>query len=346
MGDHSAETEPFLPKPMGYQSEEPQLSPEELTERNHYLDIGISIAVPWVLFTFLLVLFMFYHDVKFLVWLYIYSCLAGAVVMMCLGGAARHGLFFLLGLTTLVSVIIGINVGFYIDSEYLEYYEAVNGGITYNNVDPTSQASAKVDAGVLDFSNTSFVDDWRTIGYVIDGSIHCIAPVTKETAQSKEIQYWATGVNCCEKRSHFDCGSAMESHTKKAIVAKKSKYWSKAVAEATSVYNLTSSSEARFLTFVDDPSDAQDDIWADAVFIALMADILHLCAMSAAVFLVFEAMPASMSPKGGEEFVSYYASRIWPNLSKHGSNVSNGLDNHRRRMMAPSRGEYSDADHV
>lgn len=311
MHDEYSDTEPLLPASTRSAAELKSLqSGEEFDrqQRNTYKDIAVSIALPWVCFTVLLLLFTVYRDFKLFVWCFASASFLFAILLVCVGGAARHGAFLLLGSTTLASVCSGVMVGYHMDSEYLAYYNTVRDGVVYKNVDATGHAGAKVDAGVLLFANDTLVDDRRTVGFVADGTIHCVAPVAKETIYSRSVQYWATGTDCCQRRSNFDCGTAMASiGARSAIVAKPSEHFASAIEEAVSVYNLRSTSEALLLTFVDDPVKARDDIWECAIYTVLVSVVVHFLVMSTAVVLVFQALPQAMSPRGGEEYLANYA---------------------------------------
>lgn len=276
--------------------------------RGHHRDIALSIALPWVMFSLLLLLFLFYWELKCLVWCLVCLCGLGAVALVCLGMAARHGCFLLLGAASFASVLAAVIVGLHVNKEYLSYYRTVHNGSVHKSVDPSENAAGTADAGVLEFMPGTLVDDLRTIGFVAGGRIHCVAPVAKEGLYNQAVEYWASGVNCCEKRSHFDCGTAMELdlHSKMAIVSRPSKYFGQAVKEALSVYNLTTSSDNLLVTFVHSPDQEQDGIWDSALHTILVAALVHLCGMFVLVHLVFKAVPDSMAPEGGEAYVRHY----------------------------------------
>jgi hypothetical protein len=339
MDEENIDTEPLLPKPMGYfdASGEYELSPAERRERNHYLEMGMGIGVPYVCFTFLLLLFSYYQDMKFLVWLYVLTFGFCSLIVLCLGGIARHGLMLLVSVLTLSSLFTGVTLGVFLQDQYLDYYSTVQGGHTYDDVDPLSESSSKQNAGVVNFASGTFIDDFRTIGYIDGGTIYCIAPVAKETKYSTNVQFWATGKNCCLKRSHFHCGNSLDSKPKKSIVAHHSDFWGKAANMAASVYKTNSSSDAIFLDFVDDPSDAEDDIWADAVFLALLADLLHLAAVSAIVYTVFKAMPEKMMPEDAVDFMKYYASEVTDHVHKQSVDSYKQVDRQARLAAARTR---------
>jgi len=283
-------------------------SASKYRSHNHNLDIALSIGQPWIMFSFLLLLFLFYWELKYLVWCVVGVCGFGAVSLVCLGMAARHGSFLLLGAASLASVLAAVIVGLHVNEEYLSYYRTLHNGSVHKSVDPSENAARTVDAGVLEFMPGTLVDDQRTIGFVGGGSIHCVAPVAKEGVYNRGVEYWASGVDCCEKRSHFDCGTAMELdlHSKMAVVARPSKYFAQAVKEALSVYNLTTSSDNLLVTFVHSPAQVQDGIWDSAVYTVLVAVLVHLCGMFVLVNLVFKAVPTSMAPKGGEAYLKHY----------------------------------------
>lgn len=271
--------------------------------RNRNLDMGITIVIPWCCAMVTLLMYLFYSDMKFLIWLLLSLIGTCSVWLILLGAAARHGAFLFLGLATLASIIVGAVMGMQINQDYLNYYRTLHDGVTYENVDAYSDAVAKVDVGVLKFDPGTLVDDRRTIGFVAEGIIHCVAPIGREDHRSHLVQYWAAGIDCCEKRSNFDCGTAMEPNATVAILAQPSGYFDKAVQEAASVYNITSAPEAHLVSFVHKAAEATDSVWDDAVSTVMVVAVTHFLAMFIIAFFVFQVAPTAMKPKS--DFIKY-----------------------------------------
>eukprot|EP00415_Alexandrium_ostenfeldii_P002504 UN2504 len=59
----------------------------------------------------------------------------------------------------------------------------------YKDVNPMD-STTPVDMGVLHFIAGAFVDDRRTIGYVLNGRIFCVAPVALQAHFNPTVTYW------------------------------------------------------------------------------------------------------------------------------------------------------------
>lgn len=269
------------------------------------LDQVICAVAPWSLLTILSLCFLAYRQLWLLVLLAVFCAALASIIMAITGLAARHGSLVLLGVGCFTSTCASVLIGSHINEKYLNYYAEMKKSNAYKNVDASHLASRTLGAGVFEFVPDTIVDDHRTIGFVASGDIHCVAPVATAGHFNSTIQYWATGLNCCEKRCHFDCGRAMH-EPRIAVVARKSEFFEKAVIEAESVYNLSSAADAHFVQFVQHPLDVQDQVWDAAVTTILVASLLDLGLVSALVALIFRAVPDIMSPPGGDAFLKHY----------------------------------------
>jgi len=79
----------------------------------------------------------------------------------------------------------------------------------YTNVVPSEPAGGTSDAGVIDFTVEATVDITRSVGFTHKGIVYCIAPVFDRTS-SAEVQYWATGIDCCRPMSDYWCDAAKD----------------------------------------------------------------------------------------------------------------------------------------
>lgn len=269
------------------------------------LDQVICAVAPWSLLTILSLFFLAYRQLWLVVLLGVFCAAVVSLIIAVTGLAARHGSLVLLGVGCFTSTCASVLIGNHINEEYLSYYAEMKRSHAYKNVDASHLAARTLSAGVFEFIPETIVDDHRSIGFIAGGDIHCVAPVATAGRFNSTIQYWATGVNCCEKRWHFDCGTAMHD-PRIAVVARKSEFFNKAVIEAESVYNLSSAADAHFVHFVQDPLDVQDQVWDAAVTTILVASLLDLGLMSTLVALIFKAVPNIMSPRGGDAFLKHY----------------------------------------
>eukprot|EP00415_Alexandrium_ostenfeldii_P003548 UN3548 len=149
-------------------------------------------------------LFLFaYYDMKVLTWCIMSACLVLGRFFLMLGCMSHTGAFLAVGCLCLTSLVVGAGVGFWLDKECLQRYWELDNGMEYKDVNPTDSRTP-VDMGVLHFIAGTFVDNRRTIGYVVDGGIFCVAPVALQAHFNTTVTYWAVGEVCCQMRSGFD----------------------------------------------------------------------------------------------------------------------------------------------
>lgn len=263
--------------------------------RSRLSEIAIAVALPWLLFFLVECLFLFaYGDMRVLVWVLVSLCALLSLLFVFLGVAARHAMFLVLGFLCLAAVVVSCSVGLFIDGRFLCRFRELERGSEYTGVSPLRSARATHDAGVLHFVNGTFVDDRRTLGYVSSGRIFCVAPVGLEGEYARTVEYWAVGVDCCEKRTNFDCGSARDLQAVTAVVepqSSASEAHARAIAQAESVYNLTSSEHAQMTHFTSRPSEVSDGFWDQAMNTAMLAGMSHLVFSAVAGVAILRLSP-------------------------------------------------------
>lgn len=266
-----------------------------LSRQGRLSEAAITVALPWLLFFLVECLFLFaYGDMKVLVWILISLCTCLSLLFAFIGIAARHTVFLILGFLCLVAVTISCSIGLFIDGRFLHGFRELDRGPEYTGVSPLQSARATHDAGVLHFVNDSFVDDRRTLGYVSLGSIFCIAPVGLQGEYSSTVEYWAVGIDCCEKRTNFDCGSSRELEAVTAVVEPHSsalESYARAIVQAESIYNITSSEHAQMMHFTSNPSEVSDGYWDQAMSIAMISGMLHLVFSALAGVMILRLSP-------------------------------------------------------
>lgn len=268
------------PEDLPYGSADPFLGHSGMRKRprSQLTDITVSIVVPWLVFFLVLCLFIFlYHDMQVVVLASISVCAALALLFLILGCRSWSSTYVAIGLLSFISVVAGSAVGLWLNREYLTRYWELDAGIEYKDVNPTLDSRKTSDAGIIHFTNDSFVDDRRTIGFVAKGTIFCVAPVVRLPRRIANIEYWAIGEDCCEQRANFDCGFAREPGIVTSIVQRPSQVYLQAVEQAASVYHLNTSRTPRLVSFAGDPKVVISDIWDETLTIALLALIMDLC---------------------------------------------------------------------
>mmetsp|Transcript_31899 Transcript_31899/g.67826 ORF Transcript_31899/g.67826 Transcript_31899/m.67826 type:complete len:429 (+) Transcript_31899:118-1404(+) len=190
-----------------------------------------------------------YHAVPYVVWTLVVIC--SVLCLSLLAGGRADPFHFSIGTISFVALMAGVCVGFILQNKYTGLYWDLETGAEFRNVDPTSlgaaiviSSNATVDGSrrrggtVLTFIGDTFVDDRRTIGMVWGENIYCVAPVMRQGAPLGPVLFWATGVNCCEKFSNFDCGTARDGQALRAVAlhTHDQAFFGKAVRKAQSDY--------------------------------------------------------------------------------------------------------------
>lgn len=258
----------------------------------------IAIALPWLVFFLITCLFLFaFQDLEVFVWILVAACVGLSLLFLGLGLAAKHPLFVAIGALCLFFCVAATALGLWLDDTYLQRYALITDSKAFKDIDPTGDPNLTRTAGVIHFKKGSFVDDRRTVGW-IDDSIYCVAPVVTPTTYSTDVQYWATGEDCCEQRSNFDCGDAREADVVTAIIAEEDPRFRDAIAMAESVYQLKSSKSAQLVELTRDASQVASDIWDECFSIALVAGAAALVISAMAGILLARVM-SKARPKPG-----------------------------------------------
>lgn len=251
--------------------------PRGAKRRNRLADVTVSVALPWLVFFLILSLFLFaYHDMRLVVWVLVGLCVCLAGLFMTLGFCGRHSAFVAIGLMCLLSVSLATAVGSWLHSQYLVRYWELEKGSVYKDVDPSADPDLTTDAGIITFGANAFVDDSRTLGFLADGGIFCVAPVAVPPYYSDKVNYWAVGTGCCQTRSAFDCGPSRELGTLSGMPELTEPRYSQAVAEAVAVYGLTNSPGAQLLSFAENPQQVITEMWDETLTLALLAMLADL----------------------------------------------------------------------
>eukprot|EP00446_Apocalathium_sp_SHHI-4_P030472 CAMPEP_0177232656 /NCGR_PEP_ID=MMETSP0367-20130122/43440_1 /TAXON_ID=447022 ORGANISM="Scrippsiella hangoei-like, Strain SHHI-4" /NCGR_SAMPLE_ID=MMETSP0367 /ASSEMBLY_ACC=CAM_ASM_000362 /LENGTH=334 /DNA_ID=CAMNT_0018683319 /DNA_START=16 /DNA_END=1020 /DNA_ORIENTATION=+ len=298
--------DPMLDRPMTYtsmSSSGPLMSYGGQPKRRpaRLADVATAVVLPWLVFFLVLSLFLFaYHEMEMVVWILITLCGGLSMLFLCLGACARHGSFLAVGFLCATSVGMASACGLWLNSTYLERYWELDAGQEFKHVAPTSSAKETAGASVIHFTEGTFVDDRRTLGFVAGGIVLCLAPVVAPDAPAALVEYWAVGEDCCEMRCNFDCGTARDLGATTAVTERRGPLYNKAIAQAMSVYGLNSTDDAQLVSFVNNPKAVIADIWDESLTIALIAMIMDLC-MCVVAGLVVARVLSRAGPRDGFE---------------------------------------------
>lgn len=261
--------------------------------------VVVLMMLPWLLFTLVECLFAF-ALVEFgaLVWTLVALCALLSGLFVAIGVLGRKPQQLSLGLLCIAAIAVGAAVGMLVVDEYMEEFNRLDKGATYTNLDPANAALSHADAATLEFEAGSFIDGFRTVGRMQEGEVYCVAPVSGPS-YTPEVQYWATGTNCCGERRDFSCGDADARpasgdlpDVRSAIVldSEDAKDFKEAARMASSLYGLQATDGAVFVRWVKNPREFREGLWTNATTVVLMASALHLISSVLAALLVNRAL--------------------------------------------------------
>jgi len=235
-------------------------------------------GLPWLTFTLTaLARGMISPGLYFLAYIVGAICLVHAVGWIFVGVSHFHPMrerrasvsAKCIGFLCLAALAAGWLVGILYDSAYMDEYWRLHQGATHKNVKANSLGLTDYsDAAVIEFAAGTFIDTDRAVGYMDQGEVYCVAPVTGTTFSDSPV-YYAAGENCCHARSQFTCAKAEPAKGKilTAIVMKRDEddSYLAAIRMAKSVYQLKGETKTRTpLKFVDDVETYVNELWHDA----------------------------------------------------------------------------------
>lgn len=178
----------------------------------------VATFLPWLMFTLVVTLFIFlYYDAPFLVGFLICACVLLVMGLVFLGVGQSRRVHIAIGLLCILAICIGASVGYCTFHNYASTYWLLEDGNVFHDVSPSSTGANYPNATLIGFSQDAFVDTQRTIGYMENGVVYCVAPISSRNWEQQREQrwsagfyhapqYWAAGIDCCDQRSGFRCG--------------------------------------------------------------------------------------------------------------------------------------------
>lgn len=253
-------------------------------------EVTYSALLPWAVFTVVALQFVYtYHASHAFVWFLVTSCFIVGVGLIFMGFGRDRSPHMAVGLLCLMACCTGSSIGLFIYDNYAITYWHLDGGAEYTDVKPKSKGSDYADATILHFTNDSFVDTQRTLGYMEAGTVYCVAPVSAK-AQSDSPQYWAAGIDCCSPRADFKCGDVQKNDGKTAVTILSDhvrKKYETAIRMATAVYSLSANGTGNVpLHWTADGNGNKNDHWNSCLFYLFLSSALYLmCSIFAAIIL-------------------------------------------------------------
>jgi hypothetical protein len=289
---HDPAFDPFMVKGNASYSGKGSVPLERRGPKARFVELTSIVLLPWLMFTLVEFLFGYaYQDVPAIVWLLVAGCLTLALIFIALGRLNQQPAIFALGFLCLASVGVAAMVGQSTYGWYMEDFFRLDGGSVYKNVNPADPSSNHADASVITFVDGSFVDTKKSVGYMKEGTVYCVAPVVTRSLTDAP-QYWATGVDCCAARGEFECGDAKEVKAQGGVVRPKGDaeavHYSTAIRMNREVFQQPVSKDGEVvLVWSADALSYADDLRGSAVTLTVVSSILYLAtSLLAAQFLL------------------------------------------------------------
>lgn len=293
-----------------------------------FRDLAMMVLGPLLCFIMVQAVFLFaHHNLYTSKWavLCFFAVFSGALIVG--GMMSRQAAFLVLGSLMLSCTIGGLVIGTFGWDSYQRQVDWMSVGREYTNISGRSPGAAKSDAAVLRFSGGgnhqgAVVDGTRSIGFV-DNDLYCVAPIldiSQVNVQVPRVEYWAVGLNCCNRRGGFSCDDANTLNARSAVVAPKSappcpgcsrEIFEKAIEQAESVHSVVSTPGHLLVRFVNDPVELKDSLrhksWLLisissvcvlllSLFITCLAQVRGLANFSSTQSRMYQTtMPASMA---------------------------------------------------
>lgn len=277
------------------------------TEPKTQLLVWELILVPWTIMAIVLVCFLYAG--KSSPWaLVAIPIVLGSADAVWVSNRYRlnHTPEVMLGILVFKGILAATTVGGYANgSALLEYYR-ITKGASYFNVLPEDLAAGKSDATTLVFAPGARIDDAMTYGYV-DGysasrDVYCVAPVSLgDSAAGTRVQYWAAGMNCCEPRSHFNCGKASNDTVTGAIVLPESyrsnPLYAAAVQGAQATYGVQAGDDYLLISWTDDPISYTEALFSRTRTLFCVFALVYLLVSCIVGGILAQVMKPSAQPR-------------------------------------------------
>lgn len=249
------------------------------------------VVLPWLVFVLNCYLFaVAYHRTPKIVMGLIMVAMA-TCGFYCSKGVSRpdHPFRLYLSSACLLAISVATPVGLFAYGNYFSEYWFCADSHSYVNILPSEAALGYRDAGMVLFADEARVDASRSLGYK-DGQVYCVAPILDDSDNSKNVQFWAAGVNCCGNRGSFSCDDAWDAQAHAGVVLSPQRrdwqpQYENAVRQAEAAFGVISAKNPVFVRWVVDPSKVQMNFWRIGNGILLGASVIYLVAQTAGAWL-------------------------------------------------------------
>merc|ERR1719401_1948671 len=234
------------------------------------------IILPWYVFISVSLTFaLAYHRHKLATWALLFFA-AVALLVLVNWLKDEKWQFYIVALC-LVALVAATFLGVFTYLEFLGKYWNARGSHSYANVLPSEDAAGYADAGKLVFADEARLDVSRALGYK-DVNVYCVAPVLDDSPLT-EVQFWAVGVDCCDRRGSFDCDDAWDSDARSGVVVSPLRHWhaqyALAVQQAEHAFELASTQQPVFVRWVVDPDKVTRNYFRFGMGVLIVATVAY-----------------------------------------------------------------------
>lgn len=234
---------------------------------------------PWFVFIAVSIAFAIpYHQYQNLVWALVVSA---ALIFVFLVNREMRDQYrpwrFYCAVLCLVALLLATFLGLFTYDQFLGNYWHSRDSHVYANVLPSEDAAGYADAGKLVFADEARVDVSRALGYK-DVDVFCVAPIVDDAVMT-EVQFWAVGVDCCERRGTFKCDDTWDPDARSGVVVSSERQWhaqyAMAVQQAAYAFEIASAPGPIFVRWVVDPDKLTVNYFRFGMGIIILATVLH-----------------------------------------------------------------------
>jgi len=256
----------------------------------HMRSVAALVFVPWGCFAAMVIAFAIlppgglWRLLALLIWM---GCLGFSAVCYFVQGQRTGPLYKYMGVLVLVACVAAPVAGQKIFETDMTQYWMHKNGVAYRGVVPSKPADAYQDANLIGFSAMSRLDLRQVLGNRPQGSrtTYCVAPIIDARSPSKEVNFWAAGLDCCEPLRSFLCGDAANAEARTGIVmpSSTSQYaadrWDlfrKAASDAAELYGLTLPERPIFVRWHVDAKAVQSESLHQGIVEVILISFIYL----------------------------------------------------------------------
>lgn len=265
---------------------------------------NIIIFGPWLLFLWVLLLWLVLQRYSKVATIALTALIGiGGMACLFLWYVGRRGgpvSLATIGVLSIVAAASGTAAGVYGWERFYRQYWWTQTGFQGAQTSAATPAMARSDFAVVSFwdsnsnapYNESRVDPEMAAGYK-DTDYYCVAPILQPSTASatlKRVNFWAVGVDCCQRYGHFTCDDSRKWDAGSGVVMLEGGFpcpscnvdnFRKAVTKAESAFGLVSADGAVFVRWVKDPSSVVTGLLFNAlaflVLSAFLASVAYAC---------------------------------------------------------------------